>query len=705
MSNENTEIKNCNDVESAKQKELVERIYGLHQKGIVIGLTGRTGSGCSSTANVLCAGNLAKSREIAREVVDNLEEIKREENIESACNTNDHIDELKKQVVETFLEKNLQKFDFKTIKIRHIILLYATKEMEFSKFLEELENREKGENFHKVQIDRERESENIEKAQQQYSEIKKHAETFFNLYRETSPQYFPEIDTLIYKLIPNFDLIIKKIDPLKIAFSDILQNWANDIRTDGRVSPFNKCEPTNDYEKKELDPSSCTFTDGQRTSETIVLRKKRNHDSTEIHPEELANAANYIISSLNAIKRNGTETIYIIDSLRNPFEIIYLKSKIPSFYLFSINMNSELRNAKLKKAGLYERAIKEIDEELNDSQGFVHTYTSIDISKCIELSDIFIDLNLDDDNLFSSYFCQLETYLALLLHPGLIPPTQKERIMQIALAAKLNSGCLSRQVGAAVTNSQYSLLSIGWNIVPGGQTPCNLRMIHQLKSFHEKSESYSDKDYNDVNIADFSHHELNDLAFRSAISRLCESYQTSLQGDCKTCQNGLGISYCFKDVYNYSNKDVSKRKNQVHTRSIHAEENAFLQLAKYGSMGIEGGYLFTTASCCVLCAKKAYQLGIKKIIYIDAYPDISENHILKSGTKDSWPRMELYKGSIGKAYSSLYTALVPLKDEIEYMTGVCVKNVVKPTEAGSDTDNASEGSPSRQPKEAPITKT
>lgn len=273
--------------------------------------------------------------------------------------------------------------------------------------------------------------------------------------------------------------------------------------------------------------------------------------------------------------------------------------------------------------------------------------------------------------------------------------------MQIALAAKLNSGCLSRQVGAAVTNGQYSLLSIGWNIVPGGQTPCNLRMIHELKSFHEKRESYSDNDFNNVSIADFSHHELNDLTFRTAISRLCESYQTSLQDSCKTCQNGLGISYCFKDVYNYSNNDVSKRKNQVHTRSIHAEENAFLQLAKYGSMGIEGGYLFTTASCCVLCAKKAYQLGIKKIIYIDAYPDISENHILKSGTKDSWPRMELYKGSIGKAYTRLFTALVPIKDEIEYLTGVCVKNVVKPRETESGANNASEDSPSQSTKTMP----
>lgn len=67
--------------------------------------------------------------------------------------------------------------------------------------------------------------------------------------------------------------------------------------------------------------------------------------------------------------------------------------------------------------------------------------------------------------------------------------------------------------------------------------------------------------------------------------------------------------YCFKSIYNGMKKD----KNQVHTRALHAEENAFLQIAKYGGAKIEGGKLFTTASPCELCSKKAYQLGIKEI--------------------------------------------------------------------------------------------
>src|SRR5690606_3227643 len=98
------------------------------------------------------------------------------------------------------------------------------------------------------------------------------------------------------------------------------------------------------------------------------------------------------------------------------------------------------------------------------------------------------------------------------------------------------------------------------------------------------------------------------------------------------------FSYCFKDMYNGS----EGKDNQVHTRSLHAEENAFLQLTKYGGTGIEGGILFTTASPCELCSKKAYQLGITRIVYIDEYPGIAQQHILNNGTKK--PELTLFNG-------------------------------------------------------------
>lgn len=669
------------DVEKRQEKMLVERMYELHQQEIVIGLTGRTGSGCSTTAEILCCNNIMNSRKKAEDVVNKLRKYKTTTSKELNSHKNSHIECLKKTIIENFLCKNISRFEFKTIKIRHIILLYAVAFYEVDDFLNSLQSRGNDNKDCNIMTGEGRCVEDMERIKSLYDEINKKGKKIISALRNGEEDVSLDINKLMYKTMVSFDEAIKRLDGKSISFSDVLQKWANSIRFNGCLDKINA-----KYDSKELDKfygeqntqkvgcRDCTKRKTGKINRTELASS--SNDNPEIHPEELAKAASFIIKLLRKKKKKSKNTIYIIDSLRNPFEVIYLKSKMPSFYLFSINMKYDLRKARLMHDGLYDKAISEIDEEMEGGKKFLHSYTRIDISKCIEQSDVFIDFNLYSPELFSSYFSQLETFIALILHPGLIPPTEEERIMQVALAAKLNSGCLSRQVGAAVTNKQYSILSIGWNTVPSGQTPCSLRMIDQLNKLHKRDKPFDDSELNSYPNADYSKHELNNEVFKNAIAKLCNIYSSMREKGCINCSNGLGVSYCFKDVYNFSNKDVSKWKNQVHTRSLHAEENAFLQLAKHGSVGIKQGYLFTTASCCVLCAKKAYQLGIKKIFYVDSYPDISEEHILKSGRKAHWPQMELYRGAIGQTYTTLYSPLIPIKDEIEYMTGVSVKDAL-----------------------------
>ena len=72
--------------------------------------------------------------------------------------------------------------------------------------------------------------------------------------------------------------------------------------------------------------------------------------------------------------------------------------------------------------------------------------------------------------------------ICLIKQPGIVTPSALERTMQVAYNAKLNSGCISRQVGAVVTDEFYSVKGIGWNEVPEGQTPCGLREIKDYES-------------------------------------------------------------------------------------------------------------------------------------------------------------------------------------------------------------------------------
>lgn len=73
--------------------------------------------------------------------------------------------------------------------------------------------------------------------------------------------------------------------------------------------------------------------------------------------------------------------------------------------------------------------------------------------------------------------------------------------------------------------------------------------------------------------------------------------------------------------------------------------------------------MFTTASPCELCAKKAYQLGISKIVFIDPYPGIASSHILSSG--ENSPELSLFRGAVGSAFHKLYQPFMPFKDELD----------------------------------------
>ena len=307
----------------------------------------------------------------------------------------------------------------------------------------------------------------------------------------------------------------------------------------------------------------------------------------------------------------------------------------------AINTTNENRLKHLQKGrGLSSIQIQDLDnKEYPEKLSGPKKIISQNIQKCTELADIHINNPRTDEYSTSELRSQLAWYVALLLHPGLVMPTSLESNMQIAYSVKQNSGCISRQVGAVVTDSTFSVKAVGWNSTPQGQVPCILRSAEDL--------------LNGVDENAYSSFEKNDIDFRTILNKKFNSVRREIFFE------GRNLSFCFKDIKN----EADKKSNQVHTRALHAEENAFLQISKYGGQSIQNGILFTTASPCELCAKKAYQLGISKIISIDPYPGISFPHIISSGTNR--PQMELFRGAIGRAFHQLYNPVMPYKDELE----------------------------------------
>ncbi len=55
-------------------------------------------------------------------------------------------------------------------------------------------------------------------------------------------------------------------------------------------------------------------------------------------------------------------------------------------------------------------------------------------------------------------------------------------------------------------------------------------------------------------------------------------------------------------------------------RAVHAEQNAIIQAALHGA-STDGATLYCTHQPCILCTKMIINSNIKKVVYINTYPD------------------------------------------------------------------------------------
>lgn len=569
---------------------MIETIYKNRKNFIIVGLTGRIGSGCTTTAEFLAQS-------------------KHEHNLKEVCvDDNSSDNKRKKYIIHKYYKENWK--EFKIIRASDIICTYILKYNfdELNDILNDFNKKMKESNQEDVLYNRLKNFDEIGTFPIGIRETYNTAHEKFKKIHDdlTSEKNVDDLYSLISNDLINISNDIKKelLRESYKKYTDIFQLIGDNIRLYGDIKIIE--------EKKS---SENIYNISRRINQFIKIYKKYNEKTHE-------------------------PTLIVIDAIRNPLEAIFFKERYSAFYLFAINCNDEdiedrlLQNNNMSREAIKKQSSKELQEKSLES---LENFVSQNIQDCISSSDIFIVNNgkYNSKN-FLELYGQVLKYISLIMHPGLITPSLDEKMMQVAYTAKLNSGCLSRQVGASITNENGSLKAIGWNSVAEGQTPCLLRDIQDIKcnttssaySVYEKSQEFK--------------------GFIKDIKQLPKDF-------------GLNHSFCFKTIYTDNN--LKEKGNQVHTRSLHAEENAFMQLAKYGSSGIKGGTLYSTASPCELCSKKAYQLGMKRVVYIDPYPGIARKQILMTGQFP--PKIDLFKGAIGRAYHKLYEQIIPFKDELK----------------------------------------
>ena len=336
------------------------------------------------------------------------------------------------------------------------------------------------------------------------------------------------------------------------------------------------------------------------------IRKKRKDKSGDVN---------------NAVQK----TAYILRSFKNKDEIETLRSVYgASFFVISVYSSKDRRRnnliKRIKKSGkknfnaIAEGLIQtDYDEEYN--------MYGQDVKSAFPLGDLFVNIEVTRPQLEKSIRRFIHSLFGYPYHT----PTKNEFGMFLAFSAALRSADLSRQVGAAILNSDGDLLTIGCNEVPkygGGQ--------------------YWEDDDGDDKARDF---EIGyDSSARMKKDLLEETINIMKEDSIITEQrSSQEIANKLLDG-RLKNADISNLLE--FGRMIHAEMSAISDAAKRG-ISLKGATLFCTTFPCHMCARHIISSGIEKVIYVEPYP--------KSKAQELWNYDE-HDDDSGATIISLYDA-------------------------------------------------
>lgn len=306
----------------------------------------------------------------------------------------------------------------------------------------------------------------------------------------------------------------------------------------------------------------------------------------------------------NEIEADQGEKV-VIDSIRNPGEVKYLKEKFPLFFLFGIYADADIRWERVKDTYNGDKGKFEIDDKRDAGESFDYGQR---VRDCYLMSDIIIANNeeIQRNNRAKQLMDgKREKYISLIKKEREFPPSEMETIMAMAYANSLRSSCLKRKVGAVIIDNSGNIFSSGYNEVPPNEAPC--------------------------------------------LERWGGCYRTHLREEItEELKKITGDVIIISEMNTFLKK---RFKILDHCRALHAEENAIINVARFGSSAaLKDATIYTTTYPCNLCANKIVKVGIKKVIYLEPYPQKEARELISKGNITQEP----FEGILFNGYFRLF---------------------------------------------------
>jgi deoxycytidylate deaminase len=299
---------------------------------------------------------------------------------------------------------------------------------------------------------------------------------------------------------------------------------------------------------------------------------------------------------LKDLTKEPPRIAYIIDQIKHPDEVVLLRTVYRNnFYLVGVMSLEANRKTRLKDEGLTPELIEHV---VNRDRKEGHKFGQ-QLEKAFKLADYFIHHPLGVDEAIPE---QVERFIHLTHGDNAITPTKHEHAMYVAYSTAMKSSCLSRQVGASITDIAGRLIAVGTNDVPqykGGLYSSENPADDRCFKTHKICENNAEKKRRFAKIKSGIETKFAEVFKDGEMAKVAEANVDAI-ADFVYEQSGI------PDLIEFS-------------RAVHAEMDALISLTRGGGGSTVGGSLYATTFPCHNCARHIIAAGIDKVFYIEPY--------------------------------------------------------------------------------------
>ncbi|OHB53589.1 MAG: hypothetical protein A2Y07_04530 [Planctomycetes bacterium GWF2_50_10] len=332
----------------------------------------------------------------------------------------------------------------------------------------------------------------------------------------------------------------------------------------------------------------------------------------------VASSDYWINLAINSI----TSKRVVIDGIRNLGEVAALRNRFSNFWLIAVCADYEVRWARIKETETYKIEADFVRDDQRDSDED-DTFGQ-NVEDCVYESDYVLRNNdplSPKSNRDKTLALKIKGEISGMLgSPDFRKAYKHEVFMATAVSQSHASGCIKRKVGALIVNEDNIPLSVGYNENPVKMNPCYL--LFQGLCYK-------------------------DMVMDSKLEKMKKIY-------CPECgkENELKPPWrCKGDIEkkcacNFKKTFFPSRNIELCT-AIHAEERAIRSLH---GRSAENCVMYVNTFPCFQCARYIKDAGIKKVVYVEAYPIIESKEFFKTNKIEH----ELFEGFKPRVFNKVF---------------------------------------------------